>query len=117
MSLDPKTLAELKEKLLQEKTRMETELGRIAKPTKNPADYDTSFDEIGKDEDENASEVEEYTDNLALETTLEKQLKEILEAMERIETGTYGKCENCNADIPLERLQAYPSAKTCINCQ
>ena len=116
MKLDSKTLAELKEKLLQEKARIKEELGRIAKPVKNTPDYTTSFSEIGKDEDENASEVEEYTDNLALETSLDKQLKEILEALARIEAGTYGKCENCQADIPLERLRAYPAAKTCMNC-
>lgn len=117
MTLDPKILAELKEKLLEEKTKVQQDLGRIAKPSTSAGDYETNFSEIGTDEDENASEVEEYADNLALENTLEKQLKDILEALERIENGTYGKCENCDAEIPLERLRAYPAAKTCINCQ
>jgi RNA polymerase-binding protein DksA len=116
MSLDPQVLAELKEKLIQEKEKIKEELGRIAKPTKNADDYSTTFNNIGDDEDENASEVEEYTDNLALEAVFEKQLKEISEALEKIELGTYGKCENCNADIPLARLRAYPAAKTCFNC-
>jgi len=116
MSLDPQMLTELKEKLVQEKERIREELGRIAKPTKNTDDYNTTFENIGDDEDENASEVEEYTDNLALEATLEKQLKEIAEALEKIEAGNYGKCENCGADIPIERLRAYPAAKTCFNC-
>lgn len=116
MALDQKTLTELKEKLLQEKTRIEEEIGRIAKPTKDSAGFDTNFNEIGTDEDENASEVEEYTDNIAIESTLEKQLKDVMEALEKIEAGTYGKCENCGTDIPLERLKAYPSAKTCLSC-
>ena len=116
MSIDPQTLAELKEKLIQERERIKEELGRIAKPTKEANDYNTTFNNIGDDEDENASEVEEYTDNLALETVFEKQLKEIAEALEKIELGTYGKCENCNTDIAIERLRAYPAAKTCFNC-
>lgn len=116
MSLDQKTLAELKEKLILEKTRIEEELNRIAKPTTAAGDFSTNFSEIGTDEDDNASEVEEYTDNLAIETTLEKQLKEILEALGKMEAGTYGKCENCDAEIPVERLQAYPAAKTCMHC-
>ena len=116
MSLDSKTIQELKEKLLQEKMRVEEELNRIAKPTTNNGDFSTNFSEIGTDEDDNASEVEEYTDNLALETALEKQLKEILEALEKIETNSYGTCENCGKDISIDRLQAYPAAKTCINC-
>ncbi|KKQ53317.1 MAG: hypothetical protein US70_C0004G0034 [Parcubacteria group bacterium GW2011_GWD2_38_11] len=116
MTLDSKILAELKDKLLLEKKRVEEELNRIAKPTTSAGDFSTNFSEIGTNEDENASEVEEYTDNLALEATLEKQLKEILEALEKMEAGTYGKCENCGTDIQLERLKAYPAAKNCIHC-
>lgn len=116
MPLDSQLLAELKEKLFQEKTRIKEELGRIARPTKNSDNYKTTFNNIGSDEDENASEVEEYADNLALETTFEKQLREIDEALEKMEKGTYGKCENCQAEIPIERLRAYPAAKTCLNC-
>jgi RNA polymerase-binding transcription factor DksA len=116
MALDAQTLSELKQRLLAEKTRLEDELSRIAKPTNDKVSYDTTFNQIGTDEDENASEIEEYTDNLALESSFEKQLKETLEALERIEAGTYGKCENCQADIPIERLRAYPAAKTCLSC-
>lgn len=116
MTLDNKDLNELKEKLLEEKARIQTELERIGKPTTQAGDYSTNFNEMGEDEDENASEVEEYTDNIALEANLEKQLKEIIEALQRITTGSYGKCENCNADIPIERLRAYPAAKTCTHC-
>ena len=116
MELDSKMLAELKEKLLQEKAEIEEEIDRNAKPTKDAAGFDINFNEIGKDEDENASEIEEYTDNLALESTLEKQLEDIKESLEKIEAGNYGKCENCGADIPMERLRAYPAAKKCLNC-
>lgn len=116
MAIEKEILAELKEKLIQEKTQLENELGKIAKPVAGEGNYETAFNEIGTDEDENASEVEEYADNLALEENLEKQLKEVLEALARIENGTYGKCENCNEEIPLERLRAYPAAKTCLKC-
>ena len=116
MTLDSQVLAELKEKLLQEKTKIEEEIVRIAKPVRDTDGLETAFNEIGMDEDENASEVEEYTDNLALEATLEKQLKDVAEALEKIETGKYGKCENCSTDIPIERLRAYPAAKKCLKC-
>jgi len=116
MALDKKTLEELKVKLLAEKTRIEGELGVIAKPLAGEGSYETNFNEIGTDEDENASEVEEYTDNLALENTLQKQLKEIAEALDRMEEGTYGTCENCGREIDVDRLRAYPAARTCITC-
>jgi RNA polymerase-binding protein DksA len=116
MTLTKELLAELKEKLLVEKARIQAELNRIGKPTTKSGDYSTNFSEMGDHEDENASEIEEYTDNLALEANLEKQLKEILEALEKMEAGTYGHCENCNTEISIERLRAYPAAKNCIAC-
>ena len=116
MSLSKEIVAELQKKLLEEKERIQKELERIGKSTTTSGDYSTNFNEIGEDEDENASEVEEYTDNLSIETNLEKQLKEIIDALKRIEAGTYGKCENCNTEISIERLRAYPAAKTCVNC-
>ena len=51
MTLDSQALAELKEKLLREKTRIEEEIVRIAKPIKDTAGFDTNFNEIGTDED------------------------------------------------------------------
>jgi DnaK suppressor protein len=38
-------------------------------------------------------------------------------ALQRIETGTYGKCVNCGAQIPEERLEAMPWATLCIECK
>jgi len=116
MSIDSNNLAELKQKLSEEQSRIQDELERIGKQTTKAGDYSTNFNEMGEDEDENASEIEEYTDNLALEANLEKQLKDILESLEKIEHGTYGKCENCHKDISIERLMAYPSAKKCMEC-
>jgi hypothetical protein len=38
-------------------------------------------------------------------------------ALERINSGTYGTCEVCGQDIPLERLEAVPSATKCRDCK
>ena len=85
MALDEKILGELKQKLLAGKARLEKELGIIGKPTDTPGDYKTKFNDIGTDRDENASEVEEYVDNLALEDNLEKQLAGVNKALEKME--------------------------------
>ena len=118
MTLDKKTLDELKAALIAEKEDLEKNLSRIARPIdKEEGDYETSFEELGTDKDDNATEVDQYTQNLSIETTLEKKLQEVLEALERVENGTYGKCAKCEGEIPVERLRANPSAKTCINCK
>ncbi len=112
MALDGALVAELKTKLLAEKSRLEGELDRLGKPTDVEGNYETEFDDLGNDPDENASEVEEYVDNVAVEGTLETQLKDVNDALAKIEAGTYGVCEKTGEEIPVERLQAYPAART-----
>lgn len=38
-------------------------------------------------------------------------------ALERLSQGRYGVCEECEEEIPLERLQAMPSTVLCVDCQ
>ena len=117
MPIDKETLAELKADLMKEKAELEINLGKIARPIdKEDGDYETSFEDIGSDKDDNATEVDQYTQNLSVENTLEKKLQVILEALAKMDAGTYGFCENCQKEIPLDRLRANPSAKTCIVC-
>lgn len=117
MHIDKKTLDELKNTLLKEKGELEESLEKIAKPVnKAEGDYETSFEAIGEDKDDNATEVDQYSQNLSIEVNLEKQLQDIIAALTRIEKGTYGMCAICGKEIPLARLQANPSAKTCLTC-
>jgi len=44
-------------------------------------------------------------------------LEEIDEALERVESGEYGRCETCGADIPDARLEVLPDARLCLKCQ
>lgn len=46
-----------------------------------------------------------------------KLIKKIDEALERIERREYGYCEDCGAEIGLERLEARPTAELCIDCK
>ncbi|MFA6047432.1 MAG: TraR/DksA C4-type zinc finger protein [Parcubacteria group bacterium] len=118
MTIDKKTLEELKTQLLKEKEELEKNLSRIARPVNaKEGDYETTFDEIGSDRDDNATEVDQYSGNMPVENTLEKKLQEIIDALDRMEKGTYGICSNCKKDISIERLRANPAAKTCIECK
>lgn len=44
-------------------------------------------------------------------------LQEIEDALERIEDGSYGKCEDCSKQIGARRLEAVPHARLCIECK
>ncbi len=46
-----------------------------------------------------------------------KLIGKIKEALERIEQGTYGICEECGEEISTERLKARPVTTLCIDCK
>ena len=52
-----------------------------------------------------------------LEEGAKDTLAEIDAALQRIEDGTYGICENCGKPIGAERLAALPWARLCIDDQ
>ncbi len=45
------------------------------------------------------------------------ELVEVRDALERLENGSFGLCDSCNEDIPLERLRAIPYARLCMSCK
>ena len=62
------------------------------------------------------------SDNFEQEFTLsllaneEETLAQIELALERIEDGTYGTCDECECKIPKTRLNAIPFARYCVRC-
>jgi len=122
--MEKKILNELKKKLEAEKVLLEKDLLKFAdKDKKIPYDYDTRFPELDvaarpSASDENATEIDNYGNLLAVEHALELRLQEVGEALEKIKKndGSYGKCENCEGEIKIERLKANPAAKTCLKC-
>jgi DnaK suppressor protein len=46
-----------------------------------------------------------------------KLIAKIREALDRIEKGTYGICEECGEEISEERLKARPVTTLCIDCK
>ena len=55
--------------------------------------------------------------NYSLTENDRARLAQIDEALERIENGEYGNCEECGEKIAKQRLKALPWALLCINCQ
>ena len=45
------------------------------------------------------------------------QRAEVLGALTRIEESTYGRCVDCEREIPEGRLEARPDAARCVDCQ
>ncbi|GAB6932541.1 TraR/DksA C4-type zinc finger protein [Calditerricola satsumensis] len=81
---------------------LSTTTGELAAYDNHPADL--------------GSEMYEREKDVALLEHDERQLEAIERALARIEAGTYGRCEVCGEPIPLERLEALPTAHTCVEC-
>lgn len=59
-------------------------------------------------------ENDEVVDAIGNETA--QSIRVIQQALERIESGTYGLCDSCGKEIGQARLQAVPEATRCVAC-
>lgn len=44
------------------------------------------------------------------------QLEAVIDALRRLEAGSYGVCTACHGPIRFERLLVYPETRTCSQC-
>ena len=86
---------------------MEADLERLVAASEN-ANADDEHDPEG------ATVAFERSQLGALTERARSHLAEIDAATERLRTGTYGVCEVCLAPIGVERLDARPTARTCV---
>jgi RNA polymerase-binding transcription factor DksA len=63
-----------------------------------------------------ANKMDEIETNEGVLGTLEERLKEVVDALDRLENNTFGVCQKCGKQIEVERLEANSAAKTCITC-
>lgn len=66
---------------------------------------------------EAASELIELERDEAMLSVVSGQREQVVEALARLDAGTYGRCVDCGTDLPDERLEARPEAARCVNCQ
>lgn len=116
--MDKNILKTIQENLTEKKKELETEIGAIAsKDTAKAGTYKSRFPDYGEKEDENATEVAVYSDRLAIEETLEKDLRDVNKALESIKKGTYGICKYCHKVIDEKRLIIRPTSSSCVECK
>lgn len=107
----PGQYAEFRKLLLERRTELlnqnRVELGQLDKQTmESPGDVgDVSVVDANAD----------YF--LTLAEGDRRELTEIRDALTRMQHGVYGTCENCESEIPIERLRKLPQARRCVDCQ
>jgi RNA polymerase-binding protein DksA len=106
MMPDPWT-DQFREKLLANKDELQQRLARIEENHRRP---------LAQDSTERATELEDLDVVDALGNEARFELRQITDALARIETQDYGICEACGEPIREARLLAYPHAAKCIDC-
>lgn len=86
-----------------------------------------SIENTSRDIPEAAKDPLDFTDQASVESELDlnihikeregRLIAKVREALERIEDGSFGICEECGADIAEKRLKARPVTTLCINCK
>lgn len=114
----PDQVAHFKQKLEAEKALLEEELSRLGQRNpSNPTDWvpaKPDGEQFGADKSDNADIIEAQQDNSVTLNELEGRLNQVIAALDRVASGTYGTCEISGHDIEPERLEANPAARTCV---
>ncbi len=98
-------------KLLQRK--LDELLGEADKTLEDMTDMDDHF----PDPTDRASVESDRSFELRIRDRERKLIKKIKKALEKIDEGTYGICEECGEDIGTKRLEARPVTTLCIECK
>jgi len=69
------------------------------------------------DLDEEADEAESFGTQLSIAQALKNRIAEIDSALNKMESGGFGKCENCKNSIEKEILDFSPASKLCAACK
>ncbi|MDQ1685645.1 MAG: hypothetical protein QOC82_2382, partial [Frankiaceae bacterium] len=71
----------------------------------------------GDDQADAGTKTFEREHEMSLAANSRDLLSQVERALQRLDTGTYGTCENCGNPIGKARLQAFPRATLCVSCK
>lgn len=77
----------------------------------------TDSNELFADPADRASAESDRAFTLRIRDRERRLIRKIQAAIQRLDEGTYGICEDCGEDISIPRLKARPVTKLCINCK
>ena len=111
LSKEDKKILGIKKKLEAQRAALLAEAGETIVETLAPEKL--TYPDLG----DQATAESDRNFLLRLRGREQKLLKKIEDAIEKIETGTYGICEACGEKISIKRLEARPVTTLCIDCK
>jgi RNA polymerase-binding transcription factor DksA len=106
-------LARMKQRLGEERARRLALAGRLRQEEADPVESG-ELSRVDQHPAELGSETFERELGLTTLTIVEGELKDIDDALRRLDDGTYGTCEECGKPIDEARLEAVPWARYCV---
>jgi len=98
--------------LADRRAEVEAEIAQLQRPTDESGGI--SF---GKRVGDGTSIAVERLSQVAASDRLQALLGDVMRAQQKVVDGTYGVCDTCGQSIPVERLEALPSAVQCVGCR
>jgi RNA polymerase-binding protein DksA len=111
----PEEVEEARGELQSEETRLRAELDASERALQGL--MRDSGDGAGQDEADTGTKNITREHELALAANAREMLTQTAHALERLDAGTYGRCENCGEPIGKARMQAFPRATLCVECK
>jgi RNA polymerase-binding transcription factor DksA len=96
---------------------MRAELERSISVLKGEQEQDDLASEYPQDPADAGANLSESERSEAVLAAANTQHAQVLDALQRVELGTYGTCVDCAAAVPEGRLEARPEAARCVSCQ
>ena len=111
----PQEVEEARADLMSEQARLRAELA--SSETALAGLMRDSGDGAGDDQADTGTKNITREHELALAANAREMLIQTEHALERLDAGTYGLCENCGNAIGKARMQAFPRATLCVECK
>ncbi len=113
--LSESQLALLKNKLREQQVELRAEVQGERAESDSERDRRSAREVQDRGDEANTDQWREA--NAAMIDHHVEEISGIQAALSRVDSGTYGLCVDCGESIGFQRLQAYPSANRCLECQ
>jgi len=98
-------------RLRERLAELDAEIGELTKPPD-----DAGSISFGKRVGEGTTQAIDRFAEVGVAQELQPIKERVERALEKLEDGSYGKCDNCGKEIAAGRLEAAPESALCIDC-
>lgn len=116
-TLAKSTIEKLREALVEEREKLMEQIAEHQRELEEALQNESASERIPDPSTAEGGTLSfEYEMARELDQAAADRIRQIDHAMGRMDAGTYGTCESCGNDIPIERLRFMPHVTLCVEC-